>query len=167
MQFNHAEWPYSPDAGYRGGTNYRTISLFIERCREGDESPYYSLSEADVCVEGKWYPSARLIYINSKGEYDAYRKLVGSYKQWTVLKELAWFREFWEAWHAEWKMLQAEKAREKLVAFSKTEVSAARALFDDAKKNATAGRPKKSRARRDDADAEESDMARVVAIRPR
>ncbi len=166
---NYADWPYAPKNGYKQGTNYITISLFIETHRglEGLPDPLFSLSEADAEYQGKMLPSARAIYLHSKGEHDAMSKLVGSYKQWCRLKELEWFRSEWELWHAEWLMLQGQDARNWLKVHQSESVSAARTLFDDAKK-ADVGRPKKpKRESRNDADAEAADVDRVVAIRSR
>lgn len=163
----YADYPYAPKGGYRSGSNYLTAALFVETQKAGQEhiQPRYTLKEDDVEEGGVVYPSARLIYLASKGEHDAMSKLVGSYYQWLALKELAWFREKWEMWHAEWLMLQGQDAREQLRTHALVNVSAASTLFKDAKTHPTVGRPKKERQKRDDSAAYEEDAARVVAIR--
>lgn len=164
---DYADWPYAPKEGYRSGNNYLTQALFVEMSRGTDVAePMFSLGECDVEWNGKTLPSARLIYINSKGEHDAMSKLVGSYKQWTRLKELEWFRKEWELWHAEWMMLEGERARRYLVAQSPVSTSAAKTLFDHANKN-DIGRPTKKRTKRDDSSELDDDIARVVEIRKR
>lgn len=164
--YDYANWPFSPAEGYRVGANYLTMSLFVEKHRGTDAQPLYSLSETETTENGVTYPCARSIYLASKGEHDAMRKLVGSFKQWQVLKELSWFRKEWEAWHAEWSMIQAQEARELLKqhASDKGGSSAAKALWDDAKK-LQVGRPRKSRAKADTSEAEDEDVSRVVALR--
>lgn len=166
MGIDYALWPHSPKAGYRVGNNYLTQALFAETARGDDAAPLYSLGETDVEWAGQLLPSARLIYINSKGEHDAMSKLVGSYKQWTKLKELEWFRKEWELWHQEWLMLEGERARHLLRVQAPLSTSAAKTLFDHANKN-DIGRPTKKRAKADDSSDLDEDIARVVELRKR
>lgn len=162
---DYANWPFSPPDGYKSSGQLMTAGLFLETHR-GQEHirPLYSLGEADVVEEGNTYPSARQIYIHSKGEHDAMRKLVGSFRQWTILKELDWFRSAWELWHAEWLMIQGQDAREWLRLHSAQNVSAASTLFKDSK-GMSVGRPKKDRTRKDDSKEHADDADRVVSIR--
>ncbi len=162
---DYENWPYAPKEGYRSGSNYLTQALFVEMSRGIDVAkPLFSLGESDVEWEGTTLPSARLIYINAKGEHDAMSKLVGSYRQWTKLKELEWFRKEWELWHAEWLMLEGEKARTHLRVASRGNVSAAKTLFDHANKNEV-GRPTKKKTKRDDSSDIGDDSDRVVQLR--
>lgn len=163
---DYSNYPYAPADGYRSFNQYLTVGLFLETHRGQEHiKPRYSLGEADVTVDGVVYPSARLIYIQSKGEHDAMCKLVGSFKQWCELKELAWFRECWEMWHAEWLMLQGQDARGWLKVHSMKSPGAAAALFRDAKTAPGAGRPRKPKVRNDDSGAIEDDVDRVVRLR--
>lgn len=167
-QFDYENWPFSPAEGYRSGPNFLTVSLFVEKHRGTEVPPLYSLAETETTQDGVTYPCARSIYLASKGEHDAMRKLVGSFKQWQVLKELAWFRKEWEAWHAEWSMMQAQDAREMLKRHAgvKGGAAAAKALWDDAKK-LQQGRPKKGRTRSENHEAEDEDASRVISLRGR
>lgn len=161
---DHANWPFAPLEGYRAGGQFVTVSLFVELHR-GTENfkPMYTIAEDDIEVDGVVYPSARRIYLASKGEHDAMRKLVGSFKQWSKLKELRWFDTEFQMWQDEWKMLQAEKARELLVKHAEGQPSAARALWDDAKK-AAQGRPTKKRTKTDPTPDAADDAERVVSM---
>lgn len=164
---DYANWPYAPKEGYRSGNNYLTQALFVELSRGVEVAePRFSLGETDVEWNGRVLPSARLIYLHSKGEHDAMSKLVGSYKQWTKLKELEWFRKEWELWHQEWLMLEGERARGllRLQACGAGGTSAAKALFDYSNKG-TIGRPTKKRTKADESDALDDDISRVVALR--
>lgn len=164
---DYANWPYAPTDGYRSGNNYLTQALFVETSRSTDVAePRFSLGESDVEWNGRLLPSARLIYINSLGEHDAMRKLVGSYKQWTRLKELEWFRSEWELWHQEWLMIEGEKARKLLQSHAMLTggTSAAKTLFEHSNKNGV-GRPAKKKTKHDDGDAVDSDVSRVIQLR--
>jgi len=165
-EFNYAEWPASPQEGYRIGTNYLTVGLFVELERGNTGDPLYSLGETDVWDEARqrWFPSARLIYLASKGEHDAMQKLVGSFKQWAKLKELEWFRKELDGWMAEWAMKKEQHARELLEFHAFKNPSAAKTLFDDAKKKAP-GRPVKSRAKKDNSTDVEDHINRVTQLR--
>ena len=163
---NYTDWPHAPKEGYRVGNNYLTQALFVEMTRNLEVEPLFSLGETDAEWQGRTLPSARLIYINSKGEHDAMSKLVGSYKQWTKLKELDWFRKEWELWHQEWLMLEGERARHLLRVQAPLSTSAAKTLFDHANKN-DIGRPTKKKAKPDDTSELDDDISRVVELRKR
>lgn len=163
---DYANLPPAPPEGYKGDNyTFLTTALFIETNVDRKYTPRWSLGEVDV-VEGETvYPSARLVYLFSKGEHDAMTKLVGSFKQWTRLKELEWFRKELESWQQEWALLQADKAREQLAVHAFKNPSAAKTLFDDATKR-DVGRPKKRKGTKPDAaDDDDGDSNRIVNLR--
>jgi hypothetical protein len=166
MSIDYANLPPAPPEGCRGDNGlFLTTALFVETNVDRKYPPRWSLGEVDVEQNGVVYPSARLVYLHSKGEHDAMSKLVGSFKQWTRLKELEWFRKELEAWQAEWLLLQADKAREQLAFHAYKNPSAAKTLFDDANKRGV-GRPKKKRHNQtENPEDDASDAARIVNIR--
>ncbi len=163
---DHANFPYAAAAGFKGDNfTFLTTALFVETNADRKYPPRFSLGEVDVEEAGVVYPSARLIYLFSKGEHDAMSKLVGSFKQWMRLKELEWFRKELDSWQAEWAMLQADKARQQLEFHAFKNPSAAKTLFDDATKR-DVGRPKKPRSKKADAEDDiDADSNRIVSIR--
>ena len=163
---DYVNFPMAPLEGYRAPNNdYLTASLFVEMHRGAIQPPRFSIGDTEVEWEGRIIPCARLVYINSKSEHDAMSKLVGSYRQWCKLKELAWFKEAVESWHDEWLMIQGGSALKKLTVHSLDSVSAAKTIFDHANKNAR-GRPRKSKMpERDDSGNVDDDISRVVEMR--
>lgn len=172
-QEEYAEWPYANPAGRRGTGNglWLTNALFLERATKEDYAPDFTLQDEAVWHEPSqaWLPSARMIYLYSKSEYDAMRKLVGNAAQWNNMKKLAWFRELLGDWQAEWYMRQEHEARALMKMHAVDNAATAKALFEDAKRQGKgAGRPAK---RKEQAPQEPEraagDGARILALRPR
>lgn len=166
LSYIYEEQPFSPAEGRKGeNRQFLTTALFLETNTDRKYPPVFSLSDVDVLEDGVLYVSARLIYIHSDGEHDAMLKLVGSFRQWERLKELGWFAKELESWQAEWSMRKVDEARRLLKVHALVNPSSAKALFDDAKKRTTVGRPRKKRVAERDEDDVTDDASRVVSIR--
>mgnify|MGYP000347871633 CR=1 FL=1 len=179
-ELEYAEWPYASPSGRRGNGNglWLTNALFLERAdQDKGYEPDFTLEDEAVWHEPSqtWLPSARMIYVHSKSEYDAMRKMVGNLGQWKQLKKLAWFRELLEAWQEEWYMRKENRARELMDMHALDNAATAKALYEDAKRRGKgAGRPvkldkPKARSAQSDpeGDAVDSDAARVLEFRQR
>lgn len=170
---DYRNFPEAPACGYKGENGcHLTNALFVETSQTPNIPPRFTLGDIPIKREdGTLIPSARFVYVHSKGEHDALKKLVGSFAQWARLRELKWFSDLLRAWQCEWYMKQECEARELLAmhALGKTGSAAAKALFDEARKAGKgAGRPagKKKAKNNTNEDYElGEDLARVVAIR--
>lgn len=170
-KFDYASWPMAPAEGFKseGNNLWCTQSLFLETTRHSPggihPAPLYTLGDVEKWSDewGIWVPSARMIYVYSSGEFDAMRKLAGSFKGWQALCSLKWFNNELINWQAEWKMREANEARTLLKSHAGVTASAAKALWDDAKGQAK-GRPKKAKAEAAETDTED-DSARIVEFK--
>jgi hypothetical protein len=108
-------WPQRSREAIRSAGNYKyaTESLFIERAPD-PSTALYTLGEDAKFVNGRWYPSAWMIFVHSMDEYDGLRKLVGNVAHWEHLKTVYWFKEIYPEWLAEQAYLQKSKMREAL-----------------------------------------------------
>lgn len=119
-KFDYNNIPFQPRKGLKAENNHRwrTRSLFYETCAPEDRGEcLFSLEDDEMWCEeqDKWLPCAALIYIYSKSEYDAMRKICGSLKQWENLKSRPWFVPLYEQWKEEQNCVQRDIVREKLL----------------------------------------------------
>ena len=156
--YDYASWGYKDPFGLRGkNQSYLTRSLFLESndCRR-DVPPVYTMREsAAYSIKfGIWVPSARQIYLHSNSEYEAYRKLVGSKEQWDRLLMCDWFVNGFpekgigglKEWREELRLKKLDTYEKMLAeAAMNGNTQAAKALFDNYRKNATVGRPPKTK----------------------
>lgn len=114
------EFPVLPREGLRGDGNSRflTLALFLEFCPDGQEKYIkwtFADSEKISPITGQVYPSAWRVYVESRSEYDAMRKLVGSLDQWEHLKKQDWFLHNFRKWSAELDMKNRSEIKTALV----------------------------------------------------
>lgn len=154
--FDYVNWPYMSTRGYVNHMNvYFTQSLFLEtyKYRKGAEDiiPVYTMLDTERywARDNIWLPSARLIYVMANSEYDAMRKLVGSARQWELLKSKEWFvrgasgLDGQEKWQQEQDARKADEAERLLRnAAEKGDIQSAKTLFSMYRKKPV-GRPNK------------------------
>ena len=174
--FDYESMPYLPREGVQseGNNRYVTVGLFLETAHENRmEHVKWCLSEHPIFCPAlnRWIPSAWELYLSSKDEYDAMRKMVGNIHQWETLKKLDWFKVKLEMWQAEHSMKQRMTIRDalmrKVYEGGSGDVAAAKLLlekFDTSpeplKKR---GRPAKQREEAEQPSAEiDDDMSRVL-----
>lgn len=156
--------PPQPRKGIKGEINnkFYTRGLFYEQAEDKDTA-LFALEDDEIEHNGKTLPCAALIYIYSKSEYDAMRKICGNMKQWELLKTLPWFAPVYERWKEEQNCVQRDIVKDKLLSTIKAgnsqSVAAARQLIQmiDGKQS---GRPEKKKS----ANPIEEDYQRVVAL---
>jgi len=103
---------------------FLTRALFVEFTSSSDFEPIYTMKSHTVVKDGKEYPSAYQVYMNSVDEYDAAMKLVGSMAHWKTLTECEWFMRGGapgiplglESWRDAMKQRDASAAKEALLA---------------------------------------------------
>jgi len=172
--FDYPNWPYAPRQGIQseGNQKYMTKSLFVETCPNNViHRALYVLGEHELYIpdQGQWLPSAWLIYIYAKDEYDAMRKLVGNPHQWETLKNSPWFGKWLEQWEAERQMLVASQIKSELRAIISSgkggAVSAAKELANLEGVSKPVGRPKKDiQPARSSEEEVEEDAARLKLV---
>lgn len=116
---DYANLPHLAREGIQADGNYRyaTRSLFLETAPEERKADaIWCLAEHEVYANGRWYPSAWMVYIEAVDEYDALRKLCGNVRQWEHIKA---FLEKWkpgllDAWVAEQAYIQRSRLRARL-----------------------------------------------------
>ncbi|MDY0087128.1 MAG: hypothetical protein RBS78_01020 [Coriobacteriia bacterium] len=115
---DYAALPYLPREGVQaaGNNQYLTRSLFLETAstKEQEALALWTMSEHEVFANGKWYPSAWMVYIHATDEYDALRKICGNVRQWEHIKamfEKVGRAHILEAWEAEQRYLQKSRVR--------------------------------------------------------
>lgn len=155
---DYANLPYLSREGIQAAGNYRfaTASLFLETAptKEAEDKALWCLSEHEIFANGKWYPSAWMVYIHATDEYDALRKICGNVRQWEAIKGMLYRGGRFEDtvlphWQAEAAYLQKTRLRAQLeqaaLALQPGYASAAKMLLtmiDGAPKK---GRPKKEK----------------------
>lgn len=174
-RFNYYAMPDLSRDGIKSSQGkFLTIGLFAETALpDAQTPPHFCLGENEVYHEptGRWLPSAYLTYLACKSEYEAMRKIVGSIRQWEMLKKLAWFQECLSEWRYEQAEIQKAKAKEVLLdQIAEGNLQAAKALFAQLEKESKppVGRPAKVKPGKTEPEANaqaDEDFARVVAIR--
>lgn len=174
--FDYAAFPPLPREGIQseGNNKYVTVGLFLETAHENRmEHVRWCLSEHEIfCpAQNRWIPSAWCLYLASKDEYDAMRKMVGNVYQWETLKKLDWFKQKLEMWQLEHSMATRMTIRDalmrKVYEGGSGDVAAAKLLLekfnvegDISKKR---GRPKKEREETAQAPSEvDEDLNRII-----
>lgn len=120
VSFDYSELPTLPREGVKGDGNsrYLTLALFLETCPDGQEHYIkwcFADSEKISPITGKVYPSAWRAFVESRSEYDAMRKLVGSLDQWEHLKKQHWFLHNFRKWSSELDMKNRSEIKTALV----------------------------------------------------
>lgn len=113
---------------------YMTQALFYEQPSGEDEIAKFTLKDYDH----KGYISMYLVYMQYDTEYEAALRLLGSWKHWCKLKELAWFKEHVDAWNAERDLRDKALAKQQLKENAENgNVTAQRLLYTGEEKKTT------------------------------
>ena len=107
---------------------YRTQSLFIEHKNPDYPAPF-TLQEHDV--DGAVSLYRKYMELQDPTEYTVAKKLLGSWKHWTILAESSWFNPILEEWRAELQVsLTRQRLREMSEAAANGNVTASKWLDD-------------------------------------
>ena len=179
-EFDYLNWPYKSHKGVVNAMNrLMTQAIFYEphfyKNKPGrEEHCLYTMADREVYVHewDTWIPCARQIYVQSGSEYDAMRKLVGSSRQWELLKNCKWFVNGIFGYPGLTSWMEEQNERKASVAESilmkeamAGNVTAAKLLFEKYASKRPVGRPTKERMDKEkDMGSVDDDFERVVSI---